>query len=265
MRAAAFCLVREFPLQEIYRYFKAQGYQVEMSRRFAEASQEVFDRYIVIFSSGCIVYWNVPSYLERKFNSDLLKLSVIPANPIEQNYFIYRYGHHTNINYHKRFNLDIITLASKEKALKFAVSYGLAQAVKMDNFETTLEKTVAFSAILPYELAKRGKIRLSRRAITQRIGEIFLVRSSINLYSEFFDTPDFFWQDPSLEDDYYRIHQYLEISNRAAMLNQKLDVLQGILDILNNELQHRHSSMLEMIIILLIAFEIVMNSRHWFS
>lgn len=55
------------------------------------------------------------------------------------------------------------------------------------------------------------------------------------------------------------IKKFLDISNRVMALNQKLDVLQELLDILNSQVQHRHSSLLESIIILLIVVEIMVS------
>lgn len=53
--------------------------------------------------------------------------------------------------------------------------------------------------------------------------------------------------------------KFLEIPNRVMALNQKLDVLQELLHILNSQVQHRHSSLLESIIILLIIVEIIVS------
>ena len=55
------------------------------------------------------------------------------------------------------------------------------------------------------------------------------------------------------------IKKFLDIQSRVMALNQKLDVLQELLHILNSQVQHRHSSLLESIIIILIAVEIIMS------
>lgn len=55
------------------------------------------------------------------------------------------------------------------------------------------------------------------------------------------------------------VKKFLDIPSRVMALNQKLDVLQELLDILNSQVQHRHSSLLESIIILLIAVEIIIS------
>ena len=89
--------------------------------------------------------------------------------------------------------------------------------------------------------------------------EIFLERSSINLNSEFLDVPEFFWRNPNLEPFYIMTKKFLDIPSRVMALNQKLDVLQELLHILNSQVQHRHSSLLETIIILLIFVEIMIS------
>jgi uncharacterized Rmd1/YagE family protein len=57
--------------------------------------------------------------------------------------------------------------------------------------------------------------------------------------------------------------KFLDIPSRVMALNQKLDVLQELLSILSTQLQHRHSSMLEIIIIVLILIEITISLLHF--
>jgi len=91
------------------------------------------------------------------------------------------------------------------------------------------------------------------------MGEIFMVRSSINLNSEYLDVPEFFWRNPHLEPFYVMTKKFLDIPSRVMALNQKLDVLQELLNMLNSQIQHRQSSLLESIIIMLILIEIVIS------
>ena len=53
--------------------------------------------------------------------------------------------------------------------------------------------------------------------------------------------------------------KFLDIPKRVAALNHKLDVAHEILEMLNSQLQHRYSSILEFIIISLIFIEIVLQ------
>jgi len=185
--------------------------------------------------------------------------SVNPLEIIETDHFHYRFGEEVKIDTHERLRLDVITLNSEEAQVKLAISYGLAQSIKLEAFEEAIQNAIRKNSYLPEEIASRGTITLSRRAIFKRMGEIFIARSSINLSIEYLDAPEFFWRNPNLETFYIMAKKFLDIPSRVMALNQKLDVLQELFDILNSQVQHRHSSLLESIIILLIAVEIIIS------
>ena len=71
------------------------------------------------------------------------------------------------------------------------------------------------------------------------------------------DTPQFFWDYPEVEPLYSMVSRYLDVVSRINVLNRKLETIHELLDMLANEQNHKHSSTLEWIIIILIALEIV--------
>ncbi|MGI9214240.1 MAG: RMD1 family protein, partial [Gammaproteobacteria bacterium] len=66
----------------------------------------------------------------------------------------------------------------------------------------------------------------------------------------------FFWDEIELETIYEMVIKYLDQEKRVMVLNQKLSVIQQLLDMLVNELGLQHSSNLEWIIIILLCIEI---------
>jgi uncharacterized Rmd1/YagE family protein len=160
---------------------------------------------------------------------------------------------------HERFNVDVIVLESDSVQLKLAISYGLAQSIQLESYESAIQKTIEENTPVPEQLAKKGKIYLSRQAISKRMGQIFLARSYINLNSEYLAEPEYFWEHPTLSDYYTMSEKFLDVPRRVSALNQKLDILDELLQMLNGQLQHRYSSILELIIILLIGFEIFLS------
>ena len=99
------------------------------------------------------------------------------------------------------------------------------------------------------------------KEISKKIGELFLVKSKINLHYDLLDTPEFFWEYPEYENQYEKMVKYLDIKPRVEVLNKKVEVIQELLHVLGDEQKHRYSSFLEWIIIILIAFEIVINLK----
>ena len=139
---------------------------------------------------------------------------------------------------------------------KLAVSFALAQSVKLGVFERTVEQTIQETRTIPERMAVDGKIRLTRTSITKRIGQLFVDRASINLHSDILDNPDFFWEDDEWLPVYSRVAKYLEVDRRAEVLNKRLDILKELFDMLASEYHNSHASMLEWIIIILIVIEV---------
>jgi uncharacterized Rmd1/YagE family protein len=87
-------------------------------------------------------------------------------------------------------------------------------------------------------------------------GRVYLEKSHVILQFNLLDTPEFIWEYPELEHYYLALSRYLEITPRATVLKNRLEVIQELLEMMADEQKHSHSSMLEWIIIILIAIEI---------
>ena len=263
LRCTTFCTAGSYDLLGLAHFFKKKGYLTRISRDTLHVSNDKKPGDIFFFNHGCFVSWGFKKKFEDKLLEYVEPYSHQSTQSIETDHLYYFYGDTTTIDIHEKLKLDIIVLDSDDPKIKLAISYGLAQSVKLEAFEEASKDVIKKNSYLPEEMASRGVISLSRRAIFKRIGEIFIARSSINLNIEFLDVPEFFWRNPNLESYYIMAKKFLDIPSRVMALNQKLDVLQELLHILNSQVQHRHSSLLESIIILLIAVEIVISLFQW--
>lgn len=259
MRCVSFCTARSYDLRGLASAFKRKGYIARISRDVLHVVNQKKPQDAFFFSHGSFVCWGFNKRQEQKWVEYVREFAVDLLPQVETDHFCYRIGEETSIDTHDRFKVDIITLDADNAQLKLAISYGLAQAIKLEAFEDAIQETVKKNAYLPEEIARRGVTLLSRRSLFKRMGEIFIARSSINLNSEYLDTPEFFWRNPNLEPYYIMTKKFLDVPARVTSLNQKLDVLQELLDILNSQVQHRLSSLLEIIIIVLILTEIVIS------
>lgn len=262
MRCVSFCTASSYKLNEMAEFFKNKQYRAKLFRNVLYVHRVDSHGEIFFFQHGCFVMWGLYKTAEKTLLNIVKDFSLESLEKVEKDQFIVRLGKQTQIAPHARFNADIITLDIADAdnvQIKLAISYGLAQSVKLEAFEESIAKTVADNSHIPNELAAKGRISLSRRAISKRIGEIFIERSSVNLKSDYSDIPEYFWRYSNLESYYVMTEKYLDIPKRVNALNHKLDVLHETFDVLNNQLQHRYSSMLEFVIILLIFIEIILN------
>jgi uncharacterized Rmd1/YagE family protein len=159
----------------------------------------------------------------------------------------------------KVYQSEISLNAESGMIERLAISHALAQSMKLSIFEERVEQTIKKTEHIPKSLANNGKITLSGKQIAQKMGKLFLERSSINLHSDILDTPDFFWEYPELEPLYHMAAKDQDIKQRVDILNKRLNLIHELFQMLSDVFNNRHSSILEIIIIVLIGLEIILT------
>ena len=249
----ALCVARTFSFGPL-RKMLSEHYTCTTYRDVIHINADPGD--VFVFAYGALVAWDT-SPEEFKDILDIIK-------PFElgsfQNHFFDEFTYSATGSSTVRD--DHISLTTDAPLEKLALSHGIAQSVKLEEFETSAEKTIEETAKIPLNLAASGKTHLSRRQISKMRGNLFLVTSDINLRYDLLDTPDFFWEYPEVEHAYEMMAKYLDITPRIDILNKKIDVIHELFSMLAQEQYHKHSSTLEWIIILLIAMEIVFFLVH---
>jgi uncharacterized Rmd1/YagE family protein len=264
MRCSAYCTANSYNLNAIADYFRMDGYNVKFYRTVLYIHHPKSQAEIFFFNLGCLVSWGLTNRGEKKLLSTIKLFERDPLPVPEKDYFVYHYGDETSITTHDRFNVDIITLESDDVSIMLALSYGIAHSVKLQIYEESVIKTINKYTPIPKALAINGRISLSKKAIAKSMGEIFLERSYVNLSSEYLDMPEYFWRYPRVEIYYIQVEKFLDIKSRVSSLNQRLNILQELFDVLSAQLQHSHTTMLEIIIVLLILIEVVLGLLPFF-
>ncbi len=258
MRCTCYNTAASYDIPRLSLLLQRQGaYQLFRNVAHTRVKEESLDKGdIFYFPYGSVVCWGFTEAEEKAILKTLKEFEKEPLNKIELDEFIFTYSDQMKIEE------DEIFLHDKSVLTKLAISYGIAQSVELSTFEELIIKTVEHTKYLPEDLARNGKISLSRKQISQKMGEIFIERNYINLHSEILDTPEFFWDYPELEPYYRRTAHYLDLTKRVEILNKRLNVLHELIEILSSELNHQHTSRLELIIILLILIEVALAVLH---
>jgi uncharacterized Rmd1/YagE family protein len=157
-----------------------------------------------------------------------------------------------------QFRNDRIFLHDYADALSMlAISFGLAQSVKLLVFELGIDRLVEETRRLPEELAKYGRFRtVAQDDLRRRIGQLLTAKYSVALLSDILDTPDIFWEYPSGETVYNQSVQVVDLQKRARLLDKRMDIVQDSLALLNSELATSTTHRVEQAIVALIAIEL---------
>jgi uncharacterized Rmd1/YagE family protein len=216
------------------------------------------EQQIILFKYGVFICWNI-EFEDLKFFLDFIK-------DFQINDFQKPIIEELNYTFDNEFkiNLDTIYLDDSSSIFKIAISQAISQNIKLQQFEEELQTSIDNNSNIPLQLSTTGKIKLTKKEISKKIGELFLVKSKINLHYDLLDTPEFFWEYPQYENQYEKIVKYLDIKSRVEVLNKKVEIIQELLHVLGDEQKHKYSSFLEWIIIILITFEIILNLKEYF-
>ncbi|KAJ9607218.1 sporulation protein rmd1 [Cladophialophora chaetospira] len=225
-------------------------------RSNSELSTTVHTPEIFIFDYGTVVIWGMTVQQEQRFLNDMSKFSdaPLPTESVQTENFNFYYTK----EYQARIYNDFISLRDPRNHMtKLAISHALSQSVKTSLFEDLVSETIETTSPLPALIAQTGSVNLTRRQLNMQIGELFILRINIHLQGSVLDSPELMWAEPHLEPVYAAVRSYLEIEQRVGLLTERLDVIADLLAVLREQGSRRHGEVLEWIVIILIAAEIL--------
>lgn len=213
---------------------------------------------IFIFEYGVIVMWGFTEREERLFLDKIEKFE--KEKLAEEDLQVEEFNYYITQSYQPRIYNDFITLRDGSNyMIKLSISHAIAQSVKISLFEELVDNTIEDTQEIPQEIAFTGKVSMSKEDIMKSIGELFILRININLHGSVLDSPEIMWSEPQLEPIYQATRGYLEINQRVALLNQRLEVISDLLQLLKEQLGHTHEEYLEFIVILLVCVQVFIS------
>lgn len=212
---------------------------------------------VFIFEYGVLVFWRFTIEQRNEFILKLRGYAHEPLSSVMDDEFTYETAAEKPL-----IKNDHIFLANDEVTTRLAISHVIAQSTKLAQFEHQVQQTINDTVYIPRNIAETGASHLSRKQLAKLRGRLFIAKSDIMLNYDLLDVPDIFWEYPELDAYHSMIADYLEVRPRVEVLSKKLETIHELLEMMADEQKHKHSSLLEWIIIWLIAFEIVVFLVH---
>ncbi|XP_072499805.1 required for meiotic nuclear division protein 1 homolog isoform X1 [Notamacropus eugenii] len=271
MHCTAFATADEYHLGNLSHELGSHGYMeiTNLPRDAAnilvigvENSEKEYDPgTIFFFREGAVVFWNVENKTMKHVMQILEKHEVQPYEMAlvhwenEELNYMKAEGqsklHRGEIRLNSELDLDEIILE------KFAFSNALCLSVKLAIWEASLDDFVESIQSIPEALKAGKKVKLSHEEVMQKMGELFSLRHRINLSSDFLMTPDFYWDRENLEALYDKTCQFLSITRRVKVMNEKLQHCMELTDLMRNHLNEKRALRLEWMIVILITIEVM--------
>ena len=212
---------------------------------------------IFLFDYGVVIFWGTSSQGRQDFLHLIKPHARAPLDTLICDEFTY-----SLVAEQLAVKNDHIQLPGDDAMTRLAVSHGIAQSTKLAQFEDRVQNTITATAHIPRNIAETGTSRLGRKETAKLRGRLFITKSDIMLHYDLLDIPEFFWENPEFSSYYATLADYLEIQQRVEVLSKKLETIHELFNMMADEQKHKHSSLLEWIIIWLIAFDIFVIMVH---
>lgn len=210
------------------------------------------DRFMYIFRYGIAGFYNIPPEERELLIEKLLPFCKnIHEQPLFDDIAIQLGGKQNEVTYNSirlgEFNL---------KSLRI-IMLNIAQSVALDRFLEITESILKDTKEFTVALEKEGKLNISGKNLRKFIGRVLNMKNRITEYLYIFDPSELTWEDEKLNKLDQEIKQNFDLKIRYISINDRLGIIKENLDLFKDVLQHKESSRLEWIIIILILVEIL--------
>ena len=213
------------------------------------------------FNVLTFINWDKEAMLEA-----LKKLDVPEAHRYEHTTLYQDYPIYIDASLSKACHVtnESITLKEASPLSLIIIALVISQSVGLEKHEQDLEKHFARSRRL-LDMTK-GHSLIKRSKLAQFAKELTFIRHAMLTDLFLLDKPNILWDNAEAEDLYNRLASILELKDRFEIVAFKLSNLKDDIARVLNLINHKHSEFLEWIIIILIAFEIIINLKdHYFN
>ncbi|CAM1353528.1 MULTISPECIES: RMD1 family protein [Tenacibaculum] len=249
LQSVAYHLEKRIALSAIRSQF--ESYEL-IKREHSFLLYKITDNsYIYVKDYGSVVFMNCTDNLINQIVSFLINKESSNVNNLPSEKY--------NITFSDTIEVDFGTIQIKNlnDDVAHIIMLNLAQSVALMNYVNKTsdlhDKTLVYSK----QLEKTGSFKLSKIQMRKFIGKTMNLKNNIAENLFVFDSPDVAWNNKDLSNLDYKLKDELDIIKRHQGIENSLNVIKENLDLFNDILQHKYSSMLEWIIIILILFEVV--------
>lgn len=206
---------------------------------------------IYILSYGVVVFAN---YEEPEISRLIGFLGAYSVNILEKQYkedIIIHPGSELHFSY------NAVHLPDPTPEVIRIVMLNVAQSAFLDFYTDLSQNLLEETAIFTNELENFGRLKISRKNLLKFIGKALNIKNRIvdNLY--IFDVPDIVWEDEYIDKVNSGMVKTFDINTRFREVEYTLKIVESNLAVFTQLVQAKTSNMLEVIIILLILFEVI--------
>jgi uncharacterized Rmd1/YagE family protein len=220
-------------------------------------SDELFYRvekgtYMYVFEYGMVSFFN----LSEQRIGELIEM----LRPATTNFFTEKLEEEFAVQTdtgEMKVEFNRVLLPSADPEMIRLVMLNTSQSVALNRYDHITEALLMATQEHTQYLELKGKLNMSGQKLKRFIGKVLNIKNGIleNLY--IFDSPDITWERQDLNQLNNSLKQSFDLKDRYRRIALRTEIIKENLSLFKDIMDHRESSRLEWIIIILILIEVV--------
>ena len=210
------------------------------------------DKYILLFNYGVVSFFG---YMTEEIFAQLSNLTLFFKNTFPS---LLKEEIQVSVNQEEVIiGYNEIGIKAPEPEAIHVILFNVCQSVALHSCSQISQQLLADTQSHTIQLEQTGRIRISGTNLKKYIGKTLNMKNSIaqNLY--IFESPSIAWENEYISRIDLGLKKIFEINLRYRSVSEDLQIVKENLDLFKDLLQHRQSSVLEVVVILLIFLEVL--------
>ncbi|MBJ6369283.1 RMD1 family protein [Snuella sedimenti] len=210
------------------------------------------NKFIYIFHYGMVSFFNLTK------NEMIEALSQI--KPFCINYVSEQISEEVQVNVVAdtlKVEFDKIVLPDISEEMIRLVMLNASQSVALNLYSEITEQLLIETNQHTLYLEKKGRLDISGYKLKRFIGKVLNIKNKISENLYIFDSPDIVWEDEQLNKLNSDLKATFDLKDRYKLIRDRVDIIKENLELFKDIMDHKESSRLEWIIIILIVIEVI--------
>lgn len=217
--------------------------------------------HVLIYNYGSVVFFNVTDEVQDKLLNRLASFRTSSEGGRTRDDFLMEVVEpgSPDAKGQTRVFFDRVMVSQLTFATVRTVSMLIAESTALEYYEILIENLLEKTNIYSKKLESQGRLPGDSKDLVKFIGMCLNMKQEIisNLY--IVDSPEETWESVELDKLFQELKVMVEVDTRYRALEYKIRIIQESIELIVDLAQARRSTILEMIIITLIAVEIVLS------
>jgi len=218
--------------------------------------------YAFLYNYGSIVFFNVPEAIQEKEIHRFRETKEVAKIGDTTDIYLVEQKPELGAKVNQTF-FDRIEMGKLSYPKIKVICRLVAESAALEYYDILIENLLEKASVFTKKLEKEGRFLESKEDLLKFVGQCLSAKQEIisNLY--IVDSPDETWENSELDKVFHDLKLMFEIDVRYRAVEYKSKIIQESIEVISDLVKTKRETMLELIIILLIAFEVLVNLfRH---